>query len=142
MAGCENAAHHSPAESREAQGEVPTKSQGGGEPHEREVAPEQETSRQVPEGVPAAGYPVALIGGGDLGQERIVEDDARAKAQVGENEERAAPTEVENGTHEEQETGGPRTQEGKQGEQALLDARIVRDRAQKGQQEHLQEDGQ
>ena len=64
--------------------------QRAGERHEREIRGQEQPAAQVPERIAAAGHLVALILGRDVVQERVVQNNRRAEADVRHDQQRGA----------------------------------------------------
>ena len=68
--------------------------------HEHQVERQQQAAAEVAERPAARRDPVALVGRGDLAQDRVVDDEARAEAEVGDEEQHRAELPVVAGDEE------------------------------------------
>jgi hypothetical protein len=124
---------------REPNGESRRKAEALGRCEQREAEGEDETAAEVPEGEASARDGIAPVVGHDFAQEGVVEDDRCAEAEVGDDEEQAAQ-QVETAFDEEEETRSGDAHVAEEGHQALLQLRVIGDRPQDRQQDHLQQD--
>ncbi len=108
---------------------------------ERQVHGQQQSPAQVAQRPALGGDRVALIRIGDFGQERIVEDDRRPEAQVGNQKEQPAQ-QIVVALHKVEAHGGKGPDIGEEAEHLLFDVRVVGDGPEDGQEEDLKQDGQ